>query len=98
MVQHEDLGVLGHAVHLVDADRLCDATHELVEEGERHRGRASPSSSCLVKLPKRVNGPFTHALSTVTSHERSETASATAESTQPGTLRGFPISSDYGVW
>ena len=51
MAQHEDLGVLGYAVHLVDADRLCDATDEVVEEGERHRRRASPSSSFLVKPP-----------------------------------------------
>jgi len=51
MAQHEDLGVLGHAVHLVDADHLCEATDEAVGEGERHRWRASPSSSCLVKLP-----------------------------------------------
>ena len=51
MAQHEDLGVLGHAVHPVDADRLCDATDEAVEEGERHGRRASPSSSCLVKPP-----------------------------------------------
>ena len=36
VAQHEDLGVLGHAVHLVDADRLCEATDQAVEEGERH--------------------------------------------------------------
>ena len=51
VTQHQDLGVLGHAVHLVDADRLCEATYEAIEEGEGHRWRASLSSSCLVKLP-----------------------------------------------
>jgi hypothetical protein len=30
MAQHEDLGVLGHAARLVDADRLYDATDEAV--------------------------------------------------------------------
>jgi hypothetical protein len=33
----------------VDADRLCEATYEAIEEGEGHRWRASLSSSCLVK-------------------------------------------------
>jgi len=50
MAQHEDLGVLGHAVDLVDADRLCEAMDDAVE-GERHRRRATPSSSCPVKTP-----------------------------------------------
>ncbi len=49
MAQHEDLGVLSHAVHPVDADCLGDATEEAVEEGEGHRWRASLNSSCLVK-------------------------------------------------
>ena len=30
MAQHEDLGVLGHAARLVNADRLYDATDEAV--------------------------------------------------------------------
>ena len=40
VTQHEDLGVLGHRVHLVDADRFGDAQKEAVEEGERHEQRA----------------------------------------------------------
>jgi hypothetical protein len=51
MAQPEDLCVLGHAVHLVDADRLCKATDDPIQEGERHRWRASPNSSCPVKPP-----------------------------------------------
>ena len=49
VAEHEDLGVLGHRVHPVDADRFEDAVDEAVEEGERHGRRASPSSSYLVK-------------------------------------------------
>ena len=40
VVQHEDLGVFGHNVHLVDADRFGDAANQAVEEGERHEQRA----------------------------------------------------------
>jgi hypothetical protein len=48
VAQHEDLGVLGHRVHLVDADCSDKSTDEAVEEGERHGQRASFSASCLV--------------------------------------------------
>ena len=51
MAQHEDLGVLRHSVHPMNADRFEHAVNEAVEEGERHRRRASPSRSYLVKPP-----------------------------------------------
>jgi len=51
VAQHEDLGVLGQGVHPVDTYRLGDATDEAIEEGERHRRRASFSASCLVNPP-----------------------------------------------
>jgi len=40
VAQHEDLGVSGHSVNLVDADRFGDEANEAVEEGERHEQRA----------------------------------------------------------
>jgi len=49
MPQDQDLGVFGHGVHLVDADSLEHATHQAVEEGKPHGGRACPCSSSLVK-------------------------------------------------
>jgi hypothetical protein len=58
VAEHEDLGVLGGCVHAVDAEHFQDAPDETVEEGERHGGRASPSSFPLVKLARRVSGPF----------------------------------------
>ena len=45
VAQHEDLGVLGHSVHLVDTDRFGDAKDKAVEKGERHSRRAWPSRS-----------------------------------------------------
>jgi hypothetical protein len=58
VAEHEDLGILGSCVHAVDAEHFQDAPDETVEEGECHGGRASPSSFPLVKLARRVSGPF----------------------------------------
>jgi hypothetical protein len=44
----------------VDAERFQDAPDETVEEGERHEGRASPSSFPLVKPGQVFFGPFTY--------------------------------------
>jgi hypothetical protein len=49
VLKHEDLGVFGHPVHPVDADRFKDAADEAVKERERHGQRASSSLTCLVK-------------------------------------------------
>ena len=58
MAQHEDLGVLGHGVHLVDADRLGDATDEPVEEGERHGSASLAEPIVPGQASGRVNRPF----------------------------------------
>jgi hypothetical protein len=49
VTQDEDLGVLGHGIHPVDADCVKDAVDETVEKGERYGRRASFSASRLVK-------------------------------------------------
>ena len=51
VTQHEDLGVLRHRVHPVDADRIEDAVDKALEERERRGRRASFSQSSLVKAP-----------------------------------------------
>ena len=51
VTQHEDLGVLRHRVHPVDADRIEDAVDKAVGERERRGRRASFSPSFPVKAP-----------------------------------------------
>jgi hypothetical protein len=43
VAHYEDHGVLRQFIHPVDANRFEEAVDEAVEEGERHRQRASPS-------------------------------------------------------
>ena len=51
MTQHEDLGVLRHRVHPVDANRIVHAVDNAVEETELRGRRASYGPSFPVKAP-----------------------------------------------
>ena len=58
VAQDEDLGIFRGGVRAVDAHDPEDAPHETVEEGSGPQGGASSSASWLVKLGRRVSGPF----------------------------------------
>jgi hypothetical protein len=49
VAKHEDLGVLGGAVHAMDPKQFGHAADQAVQEAERHGPGASPSRSWLVK-------------------------------------------------
>lgn len=57
VAQHEDLGVVGSGVHVVDGQDLKDATDQAVEEAERHRSARSLFTTCLVKSAIKLLDP-----------------------------------------
>ena len=61
VAQHQDLGVLGDAVHVVDRQELEDPTDQAVEEAERH-GRHDRCSNPARSSRDRVVGPFTSSM------------------------------------
>ena len=49
VAQHQDLGVFGHGVHVVDRQGFYDATDQAVEEAEHHEPARSLLTSSQVK-------------------------------------------------
>jgi len=49
LTEHQDLGVLGAGIQMVDAKELEDSSEQAVEEAERHGVAGSPLRSILVK-------------------------------------------------
>lgn len=57
VAQHQDLGVLGDGVHVVDREDLDDATYQAIEEAERHGAAPSLLVSCQVKSESELLDP-----------------------------------------
>jgi hypothetical protein len=49
VTEHEDLGILGRGVHLMDPKQFANTADQAVDEAERHSWRAALSRYLLVK-------------------------------------------------
>jgi hypothetical protein len=58
VVEHEDLGVLGHFAHPLQLEQLDEATDQAGEKAERHGQPRSPAPWFLIKIENRVVGSF----------------------------------------